>query len=125
MLNPIEYSKKETVDKTSVFAYMSSQTQDHIKQIIQSSKQPHVPPPPPPPVITEIKEDIDAESAKQALEGYIPFESDPAKRGRYVHFLKMKMGMDVGLIKYPDVKMNFFCFKVDLGVDDENQRNPT
>lgn len=45
---------------------------------------------------------IDAQTARSALSGYIPFEDDPSKRDRYFKFLVMHTKEKVVDIKYPD-----------------------
>jgi hypothetical protein len=61
----------------SVFSMLSASAQERVQNVMERARG---------------EETLDSATAKQALTGYIPFENDPAKKQRYISFLKFCAG---------------------------------
>lgn len=108
--------EKLKAPERSVFSFIPSKAQDQIKELMDRTsfvrsqqkssssndqqQQQHAPQS----TLAGLADvEMSKDTALQALQGFIPFESDPAKQARYRNFLRVKAGLENDLMKPPPV----------------------
>jgi G patch domain-containing protein 1 len=110
--------EKLKAPERSVFSFISSKAQDQIKELMdrtsfvrqkasssaENYNDTKAAAAAAPPQFTSLADvQMSKDTALQALQGFIPFENDPAKQTRYKNFLRVKAGLETDLMKPPPV----------------------